>query len=141
MRLSLLTFLLGCILYGQTRLPPPVSHERAKQAAAPSHTRKGGPAASASDAEIERIFREKLAKSKIASDRFKIHVQGGVATLEGQTDVTKHKGTATRMAKSAGAKAVVNKIKVSDAAKEKAAANLEKGRRRAQVKRSEVAGR
>jgi hypothetical protein len=41
------------------------------------------------------------------------------------------------MAKSAGAKKVVNKIQVGDAAKEKAAGNLEQGRRRVQVKRSE----
>jgi len=41
------------------------------------------------------------------------------------------------MAKSAGAKAVVNNIKVSDEAKENAAGNLEQGRRRAQVKRSD----
>jgi hypothetical protein len=41
------------------------------------------------------------------------------------------------MAKTAGAKAVVNNIKVSDAAKNKAADNLDSGRRRAQVKRSD----
>jgi hypothetical protein len=33
---------------------------------------------------------------------------------------------------------VINNIKVSDAAKQKAAENLEQGRRRAQVKRSEA---
>jgi len=42
------------------------------------------------------------------------------------------------MAKTGGAKKVVNNIKVSDAAKETAAANLEQGRRRAQVKRGEA---
>jgi hypothetical protein len=41
------------------------------------------------------------------------------------------------MAKSAGAKKVVNNIKVGDAAKQKASGNLEQGRRRAQIKRSE----
>jgi hypothetical protein len=41
------------------------------------------------------------------------------------------------MAKSAGAKAVVNNIKVSDDARDKAAGNLDQGRRRAQVKRSD----
>ena len=64
-------------------------------------------------------------------------MQGGVATWEGQTDVVQHKGAATRMAKSAGAKAVINHIKVSDQAKEKSAENLETGRRRAQIKRSD----
>jgi len=42
------------------------------------------------------------------------------------------------MAKAAGAKKVVNNIKVSDAAKQVAAANLEQGRRRAQVKRGDA---
>jgi len=48
-----------------------------------------------------------------------------------------HKGVATRMAKSGGALAVNNHVQISDAAKQKAADNLEKGRRRAQVKRGD----
>ena len=66
-----------------------------------------------------------------------LNVQGGIAYWDGKTDVVQHKGSATRMAKTAGAKGVVNHIKVSDEAKEKAADNLDEGRRRAQVKRSE----
>ncbi len=89
------------------------------------------------DKAIEAAIRAKLEKSKIGKDGFKVHVQGGVATWEGSTNVVQHKGAATRMAKSAGAKAVVNNIKISDAAKQQAAENLESGRRRAQVKRSE----
>ncbi len=89
------------------------------------------------DRAVEAAIRAKLEKSKIGKDGFKVRVQGGVATWEGTTDIVQHKGAATRMAKSAGAKAVVNNIKISDAAKEKAAANLETGRRRAQVKRSD----
>jgi hypothetical protein len=89
------------------------------------------------DKEIESAIRAKLAKSKIGKDGFKVHVQGGVATWEGNTDVVQHKGAATRMAKTAGAKSVVNKIKVSDAAKQKAGENLDTGRRRAQVKRGD----
>jgi hypothetical protein len=41
------------------------------------------------------------------------------------------------MAKTAGAKAVVNNIQVSDSAKQKASQNLEQGRRRAQIKRGD----
>ena len=41
------------------------------------------------------------------------------------------------LAKSAGAKAVNNHIQIGDAAKQKAAANLETGRRRAQIKRGD----
>ena len=91
-----------------------------------------------SDVEIEKEIRARLAKSKIGTDNFKVHVQGGVATLEGKTDVVQHKGVATRMAKSSGAVAVANHIEISEAAKEKAAANLESGRRRAQIKRGEA---
>jgi len=91
-----------------------------------------------SDAQIEAAIRVKLAKSKIAADKFQVHVQGGVATLEGRTDVIQHKGTATRMAKSAGALVVNNRIQISDAARQKAAGNLEQGRRRAQLKRTDA---
>ena len=90
------------------------------------------------DKTIETAIRAKLAKSKIGKDGFTVRVQGGVAYWEGSTGVVQHKGAATRMAKTAGAKAVVNNIKVSDAAKQKAADNLEQGRRRAQVKRGDV---
>jgi hypothetical protein len=90
------------------------------------------------DKVIEAAIRAKLAKSKIGKDGLKVRVQGGVATWEGSTDVLQHKGAATRMAKTAGAKAVVNNIKINDAAKQKAAENLETGRRRAQVKRSDA---
>ncbi|HML16802.1 MAG TPA: BON domain-containing protein [Bryobacteraceae bacterium] len=89
------------------------------------------------DKAIEAAIQAKLGKSKIGKDGFKVHVQGGVATWEGSTSILQHKGAATRMAKSAGAKAVVNHIKVSDDAKKGAADNLDSGRRRAQVKRSE----
>jgi BON domain-containing protein len=92
---------------------------------------------SAQDVQIEAEIRARLAKSVIGKDGFTVRVQGGVAYWDGTTDVVQHKGSATRMAKSAGAKKVVNNIKVGDAAKQKAAGNLEQGRRRAQVKRSD----
>jgi BON domain len=89
------------------------------------------------DKQIEAAINAKLAKSKIGKDGLKVHVQGGVATWEGSTSVLQHKGAATRMAKAAGAKSVVNHIKVGDDAKQKATDNLDSGRRRAQVKRTE----
>lgn len=67
-----------------------------------------------------------------------MRVQGGVATLEGKTNVIQHNRVATRLARSSGALAVANHIGISEAAKEKAAANLESGRRRAQIKRGEA---
>ena len=109
------------------------------QPAAPAHKRLNTPAAKIPDAQVEAAIRAKFAKSKkISADKFTVHVQGGVATIEGKSDVVQHKGTATRMAKSAGAVAVVNKIQLSQAAKDKANQNLEKGRRRAQVKRGDA---
>jgi osmotically-inducible protein OsmY len=100
-------------------------------------SKSGAKRSGLSDAELEKAIRARFARSKISTNRFEVHVQGGVATLEGRTDVVQHKGTATRLAKLAGAAGVVNRIQVSQAAREKAAANLEKGRRRAQLKRGE----
>jgi len=90
------------------------------------------------DRELEKAIRDRFARSKIARNGFQVQVQGGVATLTGQTDVIQHKGVATRLAKTTGAKQVINRIQVSEAAKQKAAANLATGRRRAQIKRSET---
>ena len=87
---------------------------------------------------MEAAIRAKLAKSKIGKDGFTVRVQGGVAYWEGSTSVVQHKGAATRMAKTAGAGRVVNSIKVSDAAKQAAADNLDQGRRRVQVKRGDA---
>lgn len=97
--------------------------------------------AAVSDAELEKTIRARFAASKISTHHFQVHVQGGVATIEGQTEVLQHKGTATRLAKNSGAIKVVNHIAVSQAAKDKAAKNLASGRRRAQIKRSETTAR
>lgn len=113
-------------LIGQAKTTPP-----AKKAPTPAGT------SAQEDKQIEATIRAKVAKSKIGKDGFTVRVQGGIAYWEGKTDVVQHKGSATRMAKTAGAKSVINNIKVSDAGKEKAADNLEDGRRRAQVKRSD----
>ena len=118
---------------GQTRPAPP--HQRE----APPKPVTQQPAKPAmSDARLEAVIRAKFAKSKIDADKFQVHVQGGVATIEGRTDVMQHKGVATRLAKTGGALAVNNHIQISDAAREKAAANLEKGRRRVQIKRGDA---
>jgi hypothetical protein len=90
------------------------------------------------DAELEAAIRARFAKSKCAEDKFAVRVQGGVATLEGKTGVVQRKGAATRMARTAGARRVINKIQVSEAAREKASSTLAKGRRRAQIKRSDA---
>ena len=109
----------------------------AADAPRPAPAKPAAPAAAISDAQLEKEIRARLARSKMAADGFQVRVQGGVATWEGKTSVVQRKGAATRMAKSAGARAVVNKIQVDEAAKQKSAANLETGRRRAQIKRDE----
>jgi len=78
------------------------------------------------DAQIDATIRTKLAKSKIGRDGFRFRVQRGVVTWEGVTDVMQHKGSATRMARAAGAVQVINNIQVSASAKTKAAGNLKK---------------
>ena len=119
---TVLLFTLGAG-YAATKHAPPV------HSAAPS------------DAEIESAIRARFAASKISRHHFQVHVRGGVATIEGDTDVLQHKGVATRLAKSSGATKVVNHIAVSQAAKDKAMHNLAAGRRRAQIKRSETTKR
>jgi hypothetical protein len=117
---------------GQTRPAP--AHQRETTAPAKAAARP----AMKSDAAIEAAIRAKFAKSKINTEKFQVHVQGGVATIEGHTGVVQHKGVATRLAKTGGAAAVNNHIQVSDAARQKAADSLEKGRRRVQVKRGDA---
>ena len=85
-----------------------------------------------SDAQIERDIKARLARSpKISLDKFTVKVQGGIATFEGKTNVIQHKGVATRMGKAAGAKAIVNNIQISDAARKVAADRLAEGRKKA----------
>lgn len=92
---------------------------------APSTSTTAKPAAgTVSDAQLEATLRAKLAKSKVGKDGFKFHVQHGVVTWEGQTNVPQHKGAATRMARTAGALGVVNNIQVSDEAKAKSMSEL-----------------
>lgn len=131
--------LLPCLVLlaaaGFSQTPP-----AARRAATTAKTTSPGHTAS-DDATLEKAIRARFAVSKISTDKFEVHVQGGVATITGKTDVLQHKGTATRLARNNGAKQVVNKVEVSESAKNKAASNLSSGGRRAQVKRSEVAGR
>jgi BON domain len=128
-RIVLAIFALATVCAAQTTTPTsppqPASQAKAKSSA---NTQ------SQQDKDIEAKIRAKLAKSKLQKDGLTVRVQGGVAYWEGNTGVVQHKGTATRMAKTAGAKAVVNNIKVSDAAKQQAGSNLQQGPRKAQVK-------
>ena len=73
---------------------------------------QGPPKALPTDPQIEAQLHDRLAKSVIGKDAFAVHVKGGVVYWDGSTTVAQHKGAATRMAKSAGARRVVNNITV-----------------------------
>lgn len=118
-------------------LPPVVSHAQEGKASPHSKPVPSPGASALQDKAIESDIQARLGRSKIGKNGFKVRVQGGVAFWEGQTPIPQHKGAATRMAKSAGASRVVNNIQVSAEGRERAAANLETGRRRVQVKRGD----
>jgi hypothetical protein len=84
--------------------------------------------APANDAVIEAAIRAKFAKSKISADNFRVSVRSGVALIEGKTDVPQRKGVATRLARTGGAREVVNKIQIGDAARKKLTDRLQKAR-------------
>ncbi len=126
MKLALLLLALG--LAAQTpRAPAPETTKKAPAA---------GPV-KLTDAEIQSRIQAKLAKSKIGRNGFRFSTSGGVTTIEGKANVVQHKGAATRLAKTAGARAVINNIQISEEAKQKARANLKSGKRRAQIKRGD----
>lgn len=121
-------------LAGAAMAAPP-ANAKATAATAPGRT--------LSDAEIERSIKDRFSRSKIAREGFQVRVQGGVATIDGKTEVIQRKGTATRLAKLAGAKRVENRIQISEAARQRALQRLRGGDpvpaatepRRAEVKR------
>src|SRR5581483_5026361 len=119
MRFVILFLALAAAVFGADPPPKTPATTPAQAAARPS-----------SDTQLEAAIRARLAKSKVNEDHFQVHVQSGVAILEGHTDVIQHKGVATRLAKASGALAVENRIQISDSAREKAAKNLEKGRKK-----------
>jgi hypothetical protein len=78
----------------------------------------------ATDGQILTTIRARLAKSKVAIDRFTVTVQNRVATFEGKTSVVQHKGVATRIARTSGAIAVQNHIQISEEARARSVAAL-----------------
>lgn len=80
------------------------------------------------DSVVEAAIRAKFAKSKISTNNFRVSVKSGVALLEGKTDVPQHKGVATRLARTGGAREVVNKIQIGEAARKKLSDRLQKAR-------------
>ena len=116
-------FLIALPLLAATLLTPVFAASAPSRSAAAQRT-AGAPVNP--DAQIDATIRTKLAKSKIGKDGFKFHVQRGVVTWDGSTNVMQHKGSATRMARAAGAIQVVNNIQVSGDAKTKSFASMKR---------------
>jgi hypothetical protein len=74
------------------------------------------------DSQIEAQVHDRLAKSVVGKDGFTAKVKAGVVYWEGSTTVAQHKGAATRIAKSSGARRVVNNIVVKKGGAKKQAA-------------------
>ncbi len=128
-------FLLSLPLWAWTL---PLRPAEAKSAA-PAPVAKAAvakPAPAISDQTLQARIQEKFSKSKAGGGKFTVRVERGTAILSGKAEVVQHKGAATRMAKAAGAKSVRNEIVVSEAARQKAAKSLERGRARPAVLKS-----
>lgn len=69
-------------------------------------------AASGEDALITSRLKSKMARSKLKSDGLQYRVEGGTVEWSGTVKIPQRKGAATRMAKAAGAKRVLNRIVV-----------------------------
>jgi len=65
------------------------------------------------DAAIPAKLKQKLSRSKLNSDGLQYKFQNGVFEWSGTVQIPQRKGAATRMAKSAGVKHVVNRITVN----------------------------
>ena len=126
------------VVAGLSQTPPAAKPVVKKAAPVTAHVRDRAGTPAETDAQLEKAIRARFADSKIAEDKFEVHVQGGRATITGNTNVLQHKGVATRLAKAQGVTAVVNNVEPSEQARQKAAANLATGRRRAQIKRGDA---
>jgi osmotically-inducible protein OsmY len=136
--LALLAALAGLSHAQPAANPASATKKSGTKASSGARSRTAASPSAQTDVQIEKAIRERFADSKIAEDKFEVHVQGGRATLTGKTNVLQHKGVATRLARAQGATEVINNIEPSEEARQKAAANLTKGRRRAQIKRGDA---
>jgi osmotically-inducible protein OsmY len=99
-------------------------------AEAPKKTPAARTAPQSKDAELRKAVEARFARSAIAPEHFKVEVKDGAVHITGKTEVMQHKGVATRLARSVGAKEVHNEVEISEAARQKAAAQLAGGRKK-----------
>lgn len=102
------------------------------ESASESRTVDPGPV---SDNALKKEIQKRFAASAIARNQFQVDVRNGTAILRGRTDVIQHKGTATRLAKLAGATQVDNRIEVTDRARSSASRSSRSQPRRVYVRR------
>jgi osmotically-inducible protein OsmY len=93
-----------------------------------------------SDDALQRAIVRRFAQSKIGANGFSVSVNGGTATLSGVAQVSQHKGVATRLAKAAGAREVINRIEISPDARAKARARAKDTSRQPTRARQSVRG-
>ena len=108
-----------------------MAQSKAPGSAAHQPTKAKAPAAKGATSQQDRANEAAIQTRQVQDKKgcFTVREQGGIAYWGGTASVIQHKGSATRMAKAAGARAVVNNIKISDAARQKATQNLDQGRR------------
>lgn len=87
-----------------------------------------GQDAPSTDAHLEECIRARLEQSNIDAEALDVRVSRGVATLHGYARTTQSKAAATRIARKAGARQVVNRIQVSEAAKSRSGQRMGRGR-------------
>ncbi len=113
-----LTAALALGVFAQTPAPQTTAKPQAK----PAKAAKAAPAPK-SDSDIQSCIQTKLAAApKLKTQGFSVAVSGGVATFTGKATNGGSKGGVTGIAKSCGAKSVVNNITVEKAAKAEKAA-------------------
>ena len=88
------------------------------QAGAPAQARN---AEHERDEALAKKIRERFSKSKVSEDGITVRVSNGVAIIEGATAVAQRKGAATRMARTAGAEDVDNRITITKPGRDGAA--------------------
>lgn len=97
----------------QTTAPPkPQTAGKQTKPAKPAKPAKVTKTVPTDDAGIQQCIQERLSKTKMAGEGFQVAVSGGAATFTGSTKVAGHKGGVSGLAKSCGAKSVVNNITI-----------------------------
>src|SRR5690348_4124563 len=83
---SIALFVFFAALAGLGQAQPAAIPAAAAKKASASPARVAASHSAQTDAQLEKAIRERFAESKIAEDKFEVHVQGGRATITGNTN-------------------------------------------------------